>query len=288
MKKKSNFLLILLVLLVISIIGAWTIYNVYYAPNARISATYMEVYQELDPNEISVFSFESVNHKLVLKTTDEDKIKITYFQKENNNNSYVITNRGVTLKLIERVEDLNNTFYQSKRSIDTITVLLPKGYEFSLTNKTTSGTLMAEEVQLNSLVTVSVSGGITLSKCDIKAVNLNTNYGPVGISESEIGRLIVSDVSGDVRIRINDSINDYGLNLKTSFGTLLINGHKPVIVEEEVEKEVNEMQVDKTDGKYMEVIATRSYIVIDTNEPAEPAPTEQTQEPTEEKEEKPA
>ncbi|MBR2546271.1 MAG: hypothetical protein IKE93_08935, partial [Erysipelotrichaceae bacterium] len=115
MFKRNSFLVIMMVLLAAGIAASLWFYNTYIVPNAQMSSTYMEVYQDLDANEIRSVSIDTINHRVNVVPTDEDKVKISYFQRTDSANSFVINNRDVSLKIIERAEEPTNSFITSTR-----------------------------------------------------------------------------------------------------------------------------------------------------------------------------
>ena len=90
MNKKTIGLVALVVLLIAGIIGFWWVYNTYYLPGKRIENTYIEVYQDVDATEINTIWIDTIDHKVVIKPTDDEKVKISYFQKIDNSNSFTI------------------------------------------------------------------------------------------------------------------------------------------------------------------------------------------------------
>ena len=156
MFRKNNFLLILIVLLAAGIFGTLWFYNTYIVPNSQMSSTYMEVFQDLDANEIKNISIDTINNKVNVVATTDQKIKISYFQKTDSANSFVVNKRDVALRIIERTETPSNNFISSTRRIDTITIYLPAGSDISLTNKTYEGRLSVDGVSLNSITANSI------------------------------------------------------------------------------------------------------------------------------------
>ena len=63
MFRKNNFLFIMIILLAAGIFGTLWFYKTYIVPNARMSSTYMEVYQDLDANEIKTISIDTIIHE---------------------------------------------------------------------------------------------------------------------------------------------------------------------------------------------------------------------------------
>ena len=275
MNTRSKLPIFLILLLTIAIIGIWVAYGVYYVPSARISATYMEVYQEVDPAETRVINISNINHKLIIKRSEGEKVRINYFQKVDNINTYNVNDGTVTLKMAERVENLENLFFQSNRKIDTITISVPEGCAITITNDTVSGTVTAEDLSFTSLSATTLMGTIDIKNSTINNLTINTNEGNVNVTGVVFDKLHAISVSGTVSVDITDSLmNDYVSNMSSTYGILKINGERVHDTVDEKDTVVNYF-VNQPEGLTREITISgaRSTLNINSVEPAvEPEP----------------
>lgn len=275
MNTRSKLPIFLIVLLTVAIVGIWVAYGVFYIPSARISATYMEVYQEVDPAETRVINISNINHKLIIKRSEGEKVRINYFQKVDNINTYNASDGTVTLKMAERVENLDNLFFQSNRKIDTITISVPEGCDIAISNDTVSGTVSVDDLSFDSLSLSTLMGTIDISNSSIRSLAVNTNEGNVNITDVVFDRLHAISVSGTVNLNILDSLNDYVSNLTSTYGILNINGERVHEKVEEKDTIVNHYE-NTPEGAEREITISgaRSTLNISTVEPViEPEPT---------------
>ena len=162
MLKRNNFLVILIVLLAAGIFGILWFYNTYLVPNAEMSSTYMEVYQNLDASEIRTINIDTINNKVKVVATEGEKVKISYYERIDSANSFVVDNKTVSLKIIERTETPSNKFISQTRQIDTITIYIPQNSVITVNNKNFDGSMELDGVSLNSLVVNTITGSITV------------------------------------------------------------------------------------------------------------------------------
>lgn len=276
MNNRSKLPILLIVLLSITIVGLWVLYSVYYVPNARISSTYMEVYQEIDPLEVNTLDLKSINHKLIIKESEGDKIRINYFQKPDNLNTYNNSNGVVSLNMRERVENLDNLFFQSSRKIDTITVYIPAECLPNISYSTISGTTEISNVTLDTLDVSSITSGIEIQNSEAETITFNTNEGNITIKEVLFGSLNVTEISGTVNLDVDDSLSMYNSAVSTTYGILNINGERVRDIVEEVETVVNYYNKENENAeKDITIAAARSNINITSVEP-EPQETPET------------
>ena len=239
MFKRNSFLVIMMVLLAAGIAASLWFYNTYIVPNAQMSSTYMEVYQDLDANEIRSVSIDTINHRVNVVPTDEDKVKISYFQRTDSANSFVINNRDVSLKIIERAEEPTNSFITSTRQIDTITIYLPSQSVIAVTNKTIEGVFNAENVTAESFVLSSISGAVNFKNVVTGKLDINSNSGVVTVSGIESNLINILEVTGNVTLEINDSLTLYNLNILSNNGRLTVNENPVRVMVDDKETVVN-------------------------------------------------
>ena len=285
--KKTVLLVVLIILLTAGTVVFWWLYNTYYLPSKRINNTYIEVYQDVDATDINTISINTIDHKVVIKPTDDEKVKISYFQKVDNSNSFTINNHVVSLRMIEKAENLDNIFYQNTRLIDTITIYIPTDRLLELQNTTIGGSLTVNGVQLNVLTATSLSGNIEISDSKINRLNLETNYGDIVLNNNEFTDLAVNSVDGVTKLSLIDSLSLYNVDIKSNYGTLLVNNERVKETIDGVETIVNRLAWDAASEKSINISAVRTNITITSvevyEEPEQQLP-EETEEETEEKE----
>ena len=285
--KKTVLLVVLIILLTAGTVVFWWLYNTYYLPSKRINNTYIEVYQDVDATDINTISINTIDHKVVIKPTDDEKVKISYFQKVDNSNSFTINNHVVSLRMIEKAENLDNIFYQNTRLIDTITIYIPTDRLLELQNTTIGGSLTVSGVQLNVLTATSLSGNIEISDSKINRLNLETNYGDIVLNNNEFTDLDVNSVDGVTKLSLIDSLSLYNVDIKSNYGTLLVNNERVKETIDGVETIVNRLAWDAASEKSINISAVRTNITITSvevyEEPEQQLP-EETEEETEEKE----
>lgn len=279
MFKRNSFLVIMMVLLAAGIAGSLWFYNTYIVPNARMSSTYMEVYQDLDANEIKTISIDTINHRVNVVPTDDEKVKISYFQRTDSANSFVINNRDVSLKIIERAEAPTNSFISSTRQIDTITIYLPSTSSIAVTNKTIEGVFNAENVTAESFVLSSISGAVNFKNVKAGKLDINSNSGVVEIEGMEADLINILEVTGNVSLEINDSLTLYNLNIISNNGRLNINESPVKVVIDDKETVVNHIE-EMREGvtRSISINSLRSSIDVISNEEAVPETNENVQE----------
>lgn len=279
MFKRNSFLVIMMVLLGAGIAGSLWFYNTYIVPNAQMSSTYMEVYQDLDANEIKTISIDTINHRVNVVPTDDEKVKISYFQRTDSANSFVINNRDVSLKIIERAEAPTNSFISSTRRIDTITIYLPATSNIAVTNKTIEGVFNAENVTAESFVLTSISGAVNFKNVKAGKLDINSNSGVVTVDGIEADLINILEVTGNITLKINDSLTLYNLNIRSDNGRLFVNDSQIRVVIDDRETVVNYLE-EQREGvtRSISVNSLRSSINVNSNEEAVPVTPEETNE----------
>ena len=257
----------MIILLAAGIFGTLWFYNTYIVPNARMSSTYMEVYQDLDANEIKTISIDTINNKVNVVATNDQKIKISYFQRTDSANSFVVNKNEVTLKIIERTETPSNSFISSTRRIDTITIYLPAGSDISLSNKTYEGRLTIDGVSMNKVTASSINGAMTIRNCTVSSLDLNTNSGEMVISDNMFNNATLQGVTGKITMKINDSLTGYDLNIHTENGFLTVNNDRVRVVVDEQETVVNYLEEDREGiDRLLKITSFRGNISLASNE----------------------
>lgn len=269
MFKRNNFLVILIVLLAAGIFGILWFYNTYLVPNAEMSSTYMEVYQNLDASEIRTINIDTINNKVKVVATEGEKVKISYYERIDSANSFVVDNKTVSLKIIERTETPSNKFISQTRQIDTITIYIPQNSVITVNNKNFDGSMELDGVSLNSLVVNTITGSITVKNSTIKVMNLNTNSGDVMVTNTQFDYLGIDEVTGKVTLNINDSLKRYNLAIKSVNGFLTVNNDKVKVMIDDVETVVNYIDETREEtDRTIRITSLRSNINVTSNEEA--------------------
>ena len=278
MNRKTIGLVSLIVLLIAGIIGFLWFYNSYYLPGKRIENTYIEVYQDVDPSDIGTIWIDTIDHKVVIKPSDDEKVKISYFQKIDNSNSFTISNHTVRLWMIEKAEDLENIFYQNSRPIDTITIYIPQGSYLSFKNDTVGGSLTVRDVRLKDLQAGSVGGPVVLENAEINHIKLDINYGGITVTNCQFQMMDINAVTGECRVSLPDSLSLYNLNLHTSYGTLSVNNERVHEIINETDVIVNRLERNVGAEKNIIISSVRSIINVTTVEVYEEPPVDNPEE----------
>ena len=232
-----------------------------------MSSTYMEVYQDLDANEIRTISIDTINHKVNVVPTDDEKVKISYFQRTDSANSFVINNRDVSLKIIERAEAPTNSFITSTRQIDTITIYLPSQSSIAVSNKTIEGIFNAENVTAESFVLSSISGAVNFRNITAGKVDINSNSGAVMINGLQADTITILEVTGNVTLDIKESLTLYNLDIRSSNGRLTVNESPVKLIIDDTETVVNYLEAQREGvTRSISINSLRSSINVNSNE----------------------
>ena len=244
MSVKSRLPILLIIVLSLAIIVAWGLYGAFYAPNEEISQTYTEIYQELEASEVKSISIDTITHNVEIRSSQEDKIRISYYQKVESSNIYSFEKGSVTLKLLEKGDELENLFYRSKRKLNTVVIYLPQECDIAISNHNVDGDLTMENVTLRSLTMNSTNGSINatgvncrqlrfttvfgesvISNVTADSIHLTSNSGNTEVRETVFGSLTVNEVTGNINVRLVDSVTGYDVTLFTNYGSLVLNNH---------------------------------------------------------------
>ncbi len=269
MKKSKNSVYILIAILLIAIVGIYLAYDKLYYPSARTYATYLAVHQEMEEKDAERISITTFNHKVVVKPSDDDKIKIIYYQKSDNANVLVMDGRKFELTMVEKVENLDNILFKSDKKIDIITVYLPAERPYNLSVESVDGSLSVEGVTLSQLTYENAYGDVTIKDSSLGKAELTISYGNMTLNNNTFSSLKASAVSGNISLSLPDAIAAYGIKASTTYGTLLLNEQQIVVVDEEGNETVVNELITEEDRKKPSVLisSTRSKIYITSIEP---------------------
>ncbi|MDO4378493.1 MAG: DUF4097 family beta strand repeat-containing protein [Erysipelotrichia bacterium] len=246
MKKKRIPLGLIILLLFVLIIGIFYAYNKYYFPNAKAYAKYIETYQEYDSNEISEINIDSINHKVIIKPSEDGKVKITYFQKNDNMNMYTLENGKIRMELIENVEDLDTLLFKTEKKIDTITIYLPVENSIKVNVAASYGNLEIYDISLSTISFKNTIGNIKLKNIACTTITVDLNTGNADMEHIKFDQLSTKIVSGNINVQSEEMIEQYNLAVKAIYGTLQFND-KQLFSEEQPESVINEIEQFKSD-----------------------------------------
>ena len=100
MKKKTIPLWAIITVLALLIVGIFYSYNSFYLRKAKVISSYVENFQEYDESDVKEIILSTINHKVVIAPSVDDKIRISYFQKADNMNVSTFENK--TIKIIRQ------------------------------------------------------------------------------------------------------------------------------------------------------------------------------------------
>ena len=282
MKKRKNSVYILIFILLAAIVGIYLAYDKLYFPSARTYATYLAVHQEMEENGAESIRISTFNHKVIVKPSDDDKIKVIYYQKSENANILVMDGRKFELTMVERVENLDNILFKSDKKIDTIIVYLPADRAYNLDVESVDGSLSVEGVSLSQLTFENAYGDVTVRDCELNRASLSISYGNIALSGSSFKSVSASSVSGNITFELPDALAAYNVNAVSTYGSLLLNGEKIIVVDEEGNETVANQLITEEDRKLPGVIisTTRAKVAISTVEPQPEPDNPEIEQPT--------
>lgn len=263
MKKKKISLGTVIMILIMLIVGIFYAYNKYYFPNAKAYSNYIETYQEYDISEINEIDIDSINHKVIVKPSDDGKVKITYFQKNDNMNTYALDNGKLKMELIERVEDLDTLLFRTEKKIDTITIYIPTDNQIKINVNSSYGNLDMQNVSLNGISFQNTIGDVNLISVICPSVSIGLNTGNAAVVNSQINDLNVDIISGNIDLKIDEIIDEYDLFAKAIYGKLKLNDND--IIDEE-KKVLSEIEYSENKDKKINIEILRGNINLQFKE----------------------
>ncbi len=262
MKKKRFPLWAVITILLVLVVGIFYAYNKLYFPSAKAYSSYIETYQEYDASEVNELTINSINHKVVIKPSDDDKIKISYFQKIENMNTYTVENGKLKMELIERVQDLDTLLFKTEKKIDTITIYLPKESNIKINVKSIYGYFSGNDLTVGSVIFQNTTGDVYLKNITSSSASITLNSGNATIEKCNIDDVTVSVVSGQINIDSDYYIDDHNIIAKAIYGSLKINDQQ-LYTEEEPKTVINQIELtSETATKKISVETLRGNISL--------------------------
>jgi len=199
------------------------IYSKVYYPSLKKYQTYIAQYYEYDTSEINNISISSTNYTIKFVENEEDKIKVMYYQKNDNTNIYTVNKGLITLSMSERTEKISNLFFKSEKEIGTIVVYLPKENNVTILVEGIDTKLEVNNVSFKSLTFHNAYGDISFNNTTSPKVTLSINSGDIVLNDCQISNLNISSVSGDIQIGLLEPIEKYNASFKSIYGYIKLN-----------------------------------------------------------------
>ena len=233
MKKKTIPLWAIITVLALLIVGIFYSYNSFYLRKAKVISSYVENFQEYDESDVKEIILSSINHKVVIAPSVDDKIRISYFQKADNMNVSTFENKTIKIDLIERVENLDSLLFKTEKKIDVITIYLPATSTLKLNIKTIYGSLSIKNLTLDSVVYSCTTGDIFVENVSFKTLTLSANTSNISLDTILFNKADVKCVEGAITLKYPLSLNECKSIINSIYGQLLINGESLFIIDEE-------------------------------------------------------
>ena len=262
MKKKSPVLPVI-IFLVLAIIGSILFYTFYYLPNARMSSQYVEFYQEYIADQYASISIDAINHDVIIKASEDDLIHISFFQPIDNSNLCQDDGRNITINIIEEAPSAEGLFPGSYARYRTISIYLPTSIYYSFSNKTVSGNLSIEGVNIRKLEAESVSGAIEIASSRMENTSVVTNSGLVSCSGCNYDVISIESVTGDITLQAALSKENYNLDLISRYGALMINSQRVMAQSGEDSIVINSYSQQIDSSMKIKLSSLRGQIALD-------------------------
>ncbi len=222
MKKRGNLVLIFTVLLTMLIVGVFNVYNKN-KESKKVYQAYLEIHQEYEVSEVKSITITSINNNIVISQSKDEKVKVSFFQKQENSNEFNLVDGKLNINIIEKVEDLSNMFFSPQSSIDTISLYLPEGYECDIDIIDIQGSLKVDDVNVKSLRYEGITGDIKVANSSGNKLVLKSNSGEINIESCLFNHYDLYNVSNNVNLSLESLVSDFNIEAKTNYGKLKLN-----------------------------------------------------------------
>ncbi|MGI6608591.1 MAG: DUF4097 family beta strand repeat-containing protein [Erysipelotrichaceae bacterium] len=272
--KKENGLFIIIVILLFLILGMSYVYGKYYFPSAKSYSSYLEIFQEFESSEINTISIDSINHNVVIKPSNNEKIKVSYYQKVDNSNVFKLEQKCLNMVFIERVENFDSLIFQPERNVGVITVYLPQDITIDIVVKTVIGSFSMSDVTARNISFNNITGDFVMNNVNCNRISLTCNTGNVNFKDVVFNNFNGSVVSGIFEFALVDSADLYKFNVSTTYGQLKLNNGYIYVTNvvneiETVEKSNSLISAGSKDGKIFVFDTLRGNIYITSVEEKE-------------------
>lgn len=269
--KKENRLFAAIVILLVLILGISYAYGKYYFPSAKSYSAYLEIFQEFESNEIISISIDSINHSVEIKPSNNEKIKVSYYQKVDNSNIFKLDQKVLTMEFIEKVENFDPLLFKPDKNINVITIYLPQDITIDINVKTIIGSFTINDVSARNINFNNITGDFMMNNVGCNSIVLSCNTGDVKIMSTAFNRFNGSIVSGNFDFALVDSFDNYKFEVSTTYGQLKLNNdyvYETNVVNEieTVEKSNSLISNNSKEGITFILSTLRGNISINTTE----------------------
>lgn len=261
MKKKSN-VLIAIVILILAIFGSIMFYTLYYLPNARISSNYVEFYQEYVADQFGSISINAINHDVIVTASEDNLIHVSFFQRIDNNNTYLEDGRSIIIEIIEEAVNTDSIFSGGNRHLKNITISLPVSLYYSLNNVTVSGSLSISDVLLKRLSASSITGNLEIIRSRIEATEVQSNSGNISFNSSNYDNLTASTITGNIMVELPLAMENYNVDLFTQYGQLVFNSSAVTVEDGDEHLTIREYQQSVQTTMKIKLSSLRGQIAL--------------------------
>jgi phage tail tube protein FII len=272
--RKQNGLFLIIVLLLVLILGTSYAYGKYYFPSAKSYSAYLEIFQEYENEEINSIYIDSINHSVVIKPSNNEKIKVSYYQKVDNSNTFKLEQKVLNMEFIEKVENFDSLLFQPDRNVAVVTIYLPQDCIIDVNVKTIIGSFSISDVDARNINFNNITGDFIMSNVNCNSIIVSCNTGDIKMSGTTFNRFNGSVVSGDFEFLLMESVETFKFEVATTYGQLKLNNgyiYETNLVNEieTVEKSNSLISDSSKEGKVFIFNTLRGNILINTIEEKE-------------------
>ncbi len=272
--RKQNGLFLIIVLLLVLILGTSYAYGKYYFPSAKSYSAYLEIFQEYENEEINSIYIDSINHSVVIKPSNNEKIKVSYYQKVDNSNTFKLEQKVLNMEFIEKVENFDSLLFQPDRNVAVVTIYLPQDCIIDINVKTIIGSFSISDVDARNINFNNITGDFIMSNVNCNSIIVSCNTGDIKMSSTTFNRFNGSVVSGDFEFLLMESVETFKFEVATTYGQLKLNNgyiYETNLVNEieTVEKSNSLISDSSKEGKVFIFNTLRGNILINTIEEKE-------------------
>ncbi len=272
--RKQNGLFLIIVLLLVLILGTSYAYGKYYFPSAKSYSAYLEIFQEYENEEINSIYIDSINHSVVIKPSNNEKIKVSYYQKVDNSNTFKLEQKVLNMEFIEKVENFDSLLFQPDRNVAVVTIYLPQDCIIDVNVKTIIGSFSISDVDARNINFNNITGDFIMSNVNCNSIIVSCNTGDIKMSSTTFNRFNGSVVSGDFEFLLMESVETFKFEVATTYGQLKLNNgyiYETNLVNEieTVEKSNSLISDSSKEGKVFIFNTLRGNILINTIEEKE-------------------
>ena len=184
------------------------------------------VYSELiyDADEFTGFDFDFSNRNFIVRTSEDDQIKVTYYGTEREN--ITVTDTGDVLRIKDDVEWIFQIFSGwnsiiTDNEIFDVEVFLPESVIYDIDFDTSNGTFDILEMDNIDVLDFHTSNGRTdLVDCSATTVNVYTSNGQIYVEDCESSSFDLDTSNGRIEL-VNVTATGL-IKLDTSNGRIIL------------------------------------------------------------------